>query len=85
MIGQHEVPLALHPEIETSIKVIVARNADEAARIERGENATQLREPTEAEAAVAAAEEFFEPEALRARDSEQPADAEEAAAPAEKS
>jgi large subunit ribosomal protein L9 len=85
MIGQHDVPLALHPEIETSIKVIVARNADEAARIERGENATQLREPTEAEAAIAAAEEFFEPEALQARESEEPADAEEAAAPAEKS
>jgi len=85
MIGQHEVPLALHPEIETSIKVIVARNADEAARIERGENATQLREPTEAEAAIAAAEEFFEPEALQAREGVQPAEAEETAAPAEKS
>ena len=85
MIGQHDVPLALHPEIETSIKVIVARSADEAARIERGENATQLREPTEAETAIAAAEEFFEPEALQAREGEQDADAEEAAAPAEKS
>src|SRR5579862_6525622 len=42
MIGVHEVPLALHPEIETSIKVIVARSADEAARIERGENVTHL-------------------------------------------
>jgi large subunit ribosomal protein L9 len=85
MIGQHDVPLALHPEIETSIKVIVARNADEAARIERGENATQLREQTEAEATIAAAEEFFEPEALQAREGEQPAEAEETAAPAEKS
>jgi large subunit ribosomal protein L9 len=84
-IGQHEVPLALHPEIETSIKVVVARSADEAARIERGENVTQLREPTEAEAAIAAAEEFFEPEALQAREGEQTAEAEEAPAPAEKS
>ncbi|HTV37185.1 MAG TPA: 50S ribosomal protein L9, partial [Xanthobacteraceae bacterium] len=32
-IGRHSVPLALHPEIETSISVIVARNNDEAARI----------------------------------------------------
>src|ERR1700761_2659606 len=32
-IGQHSVPLALHPEIETMITVIVARNADEAERI----------------------------------------------------
>ncbi len=85
MIGEHAVPLALHPEIETSIKIVVARNEDEAARIERGENVTQLREPTEAEAAVAAAEEFFEPEALRAREGEEPAAAEETAAPAEKS
>jgi large subunit ribosomal protein L9 len=85
MIGQHEVPLALHPDIESSIKVIVARNADEAARIGRGENATQLREPTDAEAAIAAAEEFFEPEAaetLRTREGEPEAEGDEA--PAEK-
>ena len=43
-IGQHKVPLALHPEIETSITIIVARNSDEAARIARGEDVTQLRE-----------------------------------------
>ena len=43
-IGQHKVPISLHPEIETSITVIVARNNDEAARIERGEDVTQLRE-----------------------------------------
>jgi len=61
-IGQHNVPIALHPEIETAITVIVARNSDEAARIARGEDVTQLREePTEAEAAAEAAEEFFEP------------------------
>jgi large subunit ribosomal protein L9 len=63
-IGQHRVPLALHPEIETSITVIVARNNDEAARIARGDDVTQLREePTEEEAAATAAEAFFEPEA----------------------
>jgi len=63
-IGQHNVPIALHPEIETSIKVIVARNSDEAARIARGEDISQLREePTEQEAAAAAAEAFFEPQA----------------------
>src|SRR5580704_13982166 len=83
MIGQHDVPLALHPEIETSIKVIVARSADEAARIERGENVTQLREPTDAEAAVAAAEEFFEPEALQGREGEESEEAEEASDSAE--
>ena len=58
-IGQHNVPIALHPEIETAIKVIVARNADEAERIARGEDVTQRREEqTEAEAAAEAAEAF---------------------------
>jgi len=67
-IGQHAVPLSLHPEIETSITVIVARNNDEAARIVRGEDVMQLREePTEAEAAAVAAEAFFEPEAAEAQ------------------
>jgi large subunit ribosomal protein L9 len=71
-IGQHSVPIALHPEIETSIKVIVARNNDEAARIARGEDVTQLREePTEAEAAALAAEQFFEPEAAESRRAEE--------------
>jgi len=67
-IGQHKVPLSLHPEIETSITVIVARNTDEAARIGRGEDVMHLREePTEAEAAVVAAEAFFEPEVAEAQ------------------
>ena len=43
-IGQHKVPIALHPEIETNVTVIVARNADEAERIARGEDVTQLRD-----------------------------------------
>ena len=60
-IGQHKVPIALHPDIDTSITVIVARNSDEAERIARGEDVTQLREQTEQEVAVIAAEAFFEP------------------------
>jgi large subunit ribosomal protein L9 len=60
-IGQHKVPITLHPEVEVSISVIVARNEDEAGRIGRGEDVTQLRELTEQEAAVIAAEAFFEP------------------------
>jgi large subunit ribosomal protein L9 len=74
-IGQHKVPIALHPEVEVSISVIVARNEDEAARIARGEDVTQLRELTEQQAAALAAEAFFEPgagEAARpAEDAEQ--------------
>jgi large subunit ribosomal protein L9 len=80
-IGQHKVPIALHPEVETSIRVIVARNEDEAARIARGEDVVQLREPTEQEAAAIAAEAFFEPGAGEAA---QPAEtAEEEKAPAQ--
>jgi large subunit ribosomal protein L9 len=86
-IGRHAVPIALHPEIESSIAVVVARNAEEATRIERGEDVTQLRaEPTPEEAAVAAAEAFFEPEAaaaLRTHEGEEPT--EEAAAPSSES
>jgi large subunit ribosomal protein L9 len=85
-IGQHAVPISLHPEIDVSIKIIVARNADEAARIARGEDVAQLREePTEAEAAALAAEAFFEPEAaeaLRAEEGEGQDSAEVEPAPA---
>jgi large subunit ribosomal protein L9 len=63
------VPLALHPEVEVAITVTVARSADEAERIARGEDVTVR--PTEAEeeaaAAAAAAEAMFEPDAGKAR------------------
>ena len=36
LIGVHKVPVALHPEIEVTITVYVARNADEAGRLARG-------------------------------------------------
>lgn len=83
-IGQHTVPLALHPEIETSITVIVARNNDEAERIARGEDVTRRREgQTDEEAAAAAAEAFFDPEAAQSRRAqegeEQPAESDAAA------
>ena len=82
-IGQHSVPIALHPEIETKVTIIVARNADEAERIARGEDVTQVRpEPTEAEAAAVAAEAFFEPEAVEAMRAEDAEEAAEAEAPA---
>lgn len=59
-IGMHKVPVALHPEVEVTITLNVARNADEAERQARGENVTQRREDTEAEEAAASAEAFFE-------------------------
>ena len=68
-IGLHKVPVSLHPEVEVMINVTVARNADEAARIARGEDVTIPRDEAEqaAEEAAAAAEAFFEPEAAEAR------------------
>jgi len=63
-IGLHTVPVALHPEVEVTITINVARNADEAERQARGENVTQRREETDQEAAAADAAAFFEkPEA----------------------
>ena len=67
-IGQYKVPLALHPDVETNVTVIVARSAGEAERVARGEDVTVRREQAEedAEATLAAAEKFFEPEAAKA-------------------
>ncbi len=85
-IGQYKVPLALHPEVETVITVIVARSAGEAERVARGEDVTVRREQAEEDAAAAleAAEAFFEPEAAKAlRESDEPkAEADAEAAPA---
>jgi large subunit ribosomal protein L9 len=63
------VPVSLHPEVDVTIKIAVARSADEAARLERGEDITIARDEAEeaAAAAVAAAEAFFEPEAIEAQ------------------
>ncbi|MDC7788970.1 50S ribosomal protein L9 [Rhodoplanes sp. TEM] len=69
-IGQHSVPIVLHPELEVTVSVVVARNADEAERIKRGEDVTARRE--DREVAEAAAEEFFEnPEAGQAGQEEE--------------
>jgi len=68
-IGLHKVPVTLHPEVEVTISVTVARNADEAARIARGEDVTVARDEEEEAAAQAleAAEAFFEPEGVEAK------------------
>src|SRR5947209_2668205 len=65
MIGMHTVPIALHPEVEVTITINVARNADEAERQARGEDVTRRREDTDEEAAAAeaAAAVFEKPEA----------------------
>ncbi|NVO17925.1 MAG: 50S ribosomal protein L9 [Rhodoplanes sp.] len=70
-IGLHKIPVALHPDLEVTVTLAVARTADEAERIARGEDVTSRRE--DREVAQAAAEEFFEnPEAGQAaEDSEE--------------
>jgi len=88
-IGQYKVPLALHPEVEISITVTVARSQDEAERIARGENVLIARTDAEEEAAaaLATAEAFFEPGAAEAlKEGEQPeaAAAADTAEPAKK-
>ncbi len=83
-IGLHKVPVALHAEVEVTVMVAVARSADEAERLKRGEDVTVQRTEAEeeVEAAKVAAEAFFEPEAVKAQQAETE---EEEAAPADKS
>jgi large subunit ribosomal protein L9 len=77
-IGRRKVTIAVHPEIETTITVTVARNADEAERIKRGEDISTRQEDRDAAAeAIAAAGEFFDPEALPTELAPQPAPAAE--------
>ena len=47
-IGLHEVVIALHPEVESTVTINVARSADEAERQARGEDLT-VRETFELE------------------------------------
>jgi large subunit ribosomal protein L9 len=63
-IGKQKVAIAVHPEVEATITVTVARSADEAERIKRGEDISTRQEDQDAAAeALAAAGEFFDPEA----------------------
>lgn len=65
MIGMYTIPILLHPEVEVAVTLAVARSADEAERLRRGEDIRVARDE-EAEAAAeaaAAADAFFEPEA----------------------
>ncbi|MBV9348916.1 MAG: 50S ribosomal protein L9 [Pseudolabrys sp.] len=70
-VGQYKVPVALHPEVEVVVTVNVARNADEAERLARGEDITVRREQTDEEAekaaAQAAGEALFDPDVAEKR------------------
>jgi large subunit ribosomal protein L9 len=76
MIGMYKVPVTLHPEVEVTVSVTVARSADEAERLKRGEDITIAADEAAA-AALATAESFFEPEAIEAMRSDE-AETEEA-------
>ncbi len=43
-LGVHDVAIALHPEVTTSVKLNVARSEDEAERQARGENVTVIKD-----------------------------------------
>jgi large subunit ribosomal protein L9 len=75
-LGMHKVPVVLHPEVEVTVTINVARSLEEAERIARGENVLTRRDEDEdeeaAEAAELAAETFFEkPEQTEATETDQ--------------
>src|ERR1700676_4465836 len=74
-IGQHKIAIAVHPEVEVGVTVTVARSAEEAERINRGESISSRQEDQDAAAeALAAAGEFFDPEAQHGHDAEETSD-----------
>ncbi len=85
-IGMHAVHIALHPEVDVTVTMNVARSADEAERQARGEDLTGVErheyEP-EADEETHELEEFFDeapPEEVIAAAEEDAAEAEAAAA-----
>jgi large subunit ribosomal protein L9 len=75
-IGKHTITIAVHPEVDVEVTVTVARSQEEADRINRGEDISTRNEDRDAAAeAIAAAGEFFDPEAQH--EDVQPAPAEE--------
>jgi large subunit ribosomal protein L9 len=77
-VGHQKVTIAVHPEVETTITVTVARSEDEAERIKRGEDISTRQEDRDAAAeALAAAGEFFDPEAQQDDEAAEQAPAEE--------
>ncbi len=68
-LGQHPVRVSLHPEVVSSVSINVARTMEEAERQARGEDVTVMRDDddeADAEAARAAAEALFDPDAPEA-------------------
>ncbi len=79
-LGQHPVRITLHPEVIVTVTINVARTVEEAERLERGEDVMALRDATEEEEALAAAEALFDEEAEGLHDESEGEDGEEAKA-----
>lgn len=73
-IGRHKVQVALHPEIDATVTIGVARNAEEAERLARGEDVTVRRQEGEEPAEEVTAETFFEEAATPAEEGAETAD-----------
>jgi len=61
-LGLHQVAIALHPEVEATVTVNVARSPEEAERQARGEDVTLAPEEEVEEEAAPAVEELIEDE-----------------------
>lgn len=82
-LGVHPVRISLHPEVEVTVNVNVARTDEEAARQARGEDVTALTdEPIDEREDAIGVEEVFEDEEL-AREIEEELQEEEQLAEAE--
>jgi large subunit ribosomal protein L9 len=63
-LGRHPIRIRLHPEVDSSVTINVARTMEEAERQARGEDVTAFRDEEEPEtAAPAAALDVFDEEA----------------------
>ncbi len=62
-IGQHQIPVRLHPEVSVNVTLLIARSADEAERLARGEDITAVRVEIEEEEAIAPTDVFENPAA----------------------
>ena len=59
-LGVHEVKLQLHPEVTVTVKVNIARSADEAERQARGEDVIASQFADERAQDAAAAQDMLE-------------------------
>jgi large subunit ribosomal protein L9 len=59
-LGVHEVPVRLHPEVRATVKINIARSADEAERQAKGEDVIRAQFDDERNAAEQSAKELIE-------------------------